>query len=315
MALFETWVEWLGVKEGGYVADPDDRGGATNFGISQKFMSAYMKREVTSAEIAAMTWEEAKAIYHSSFWSAVRADLLPAPLAWVTADAAVLHGQLAAIKFLQTAVGVKADGIIGPKTLAAMPDRRQPLKEAVHTFTLGRQAYIQAIINNDPTQGKFYNGWNNRIADSQEQALKYLPVEQNDKEISTYTGAKPEPEIAPAPPKIEEPVVNEPQQKSANEIVHDAMTKIKPEDLQVFLDTALATAAAFKGSKPAMASSTIQWSLVGATAAGLGLAFADTVLPNANILQEISVKGPMVIALIQSFMTMVGRFKADTKLH
>lgn len=50
-------------KEGGYVDDPDDAGGATNFGITQDTLAAWRKHPVTKDDVRNMSVLEAKAIY------------------------------------------------------------------------------------------------------------------------------------------------------------------------------------------------------------------------------------------------------------
>lgn len=97
--------------EGGYSLNPNDPGGETKYGIS--------KRSYPSVDIAALTLDAAKAIYQSDYWNAVSGDSLPWPLALLVFDCAVNQGQPVARVLLQTALGVAADGDIGPKTLAA----------------------------------------------------------------------------------------------------------------------------------------------------------------------------------------------------
>src|SRR5690606_22830800 len=54
------------------------------------------------------------------YWARVQGDKLPADIAFQVVDAAVNHGTGNAIRWLQRAVGVADDGIIGPVTLAAV---------------------------------------------------------------------------------------------------------------------------------------------------------------------------------------------------
>jgi len=122
VALFDRVAdEWLKGAEGGLVSDPDDPRGLTNWGISQ--------RSYPDLDIASLTWEGAKALYHRDYWEAVAGDLLPAPVAACVFDAAVLQGAWTAKRLLQEALGVTPDGIIGPETLAAVR-RADPLRLA-----------------------------------------------------------------------------------------------------------------------------------------------------------------------------------------
>lgn len=97
--------------EGGYVNDPRDPGGETNFGIS--------KRSYPKLNIAQLTRDEAIAIYKRDFWDTVSGDDLPIEVATCVFDCAINQGVGVAKMLLQKALGVTADGIIGPVTLKA----------------------------------------------------------------------------------------------------------------------------------------------------------------------------------------------------
>lgn len=71
-------------SEAGYVNDPRDPGGETNFGIS--------KRSYPDLDIAALTREDAAAIYRRDYFDAIGANNLPPALAVVGFDIAVNHG-------------------------------------------------------------------------------------------------------------------------------------------------------------------------------------------------------------------------------
>ena len=98
-------------SEGGYVNDPDDPGGETNYGIS--------KRSYPDVDIAALTEAHAIAIYRRDYWDAGRCEELPPTVAAFLFDALVQHRPGAAKKLLQHALNVEADGIIGPATIRA----------------------------------------------------------------------------------------------------------------------------------------------------------------------------------------------------
>jgi lysozyme family protein len=96
-------------SERGYVNDPQDPGGETNWGIS--------KRAYPNVDIKALTREDAKVIYKSDFWDRVKADELPELLRFSVFDAAVNSGVIESIQWLQSALQVKVDGVLGPVTL------------------------------------------------------------------------------------------------------------------------------------------------------------------------------------------------------
>jgi lysozyme family protein len=110
-ANFEACMAEVFKHEGGYVNDPHDPGGETNMGIS--------KRSYPKENIRGMTRERAAQIYRKDFWDKLKCDDLPAGLDLVAFDAGVNSGPARGAKWLQQAVGVDADGKIGPQTIAA----------------------------------------------------------------------------------------------------------------------------------------------------------------------------------------------------
>lgn len=98
--------------EGGYTNDPNDPGGETNFGIS--------KRSYPNVDIKNLTRDHAIQIYWTDFWQKISGDSMFSGLAFNVFDTAVNIGVTPAVKMLQTALGVVSDGVIGPKTIAAM---------------------------------------------------------------------------------------------------------------------------------------------------------------------------------------------------
>lgn len=154
---FETAVTTVLAYEGGYVNDPQDPGGETNFGIS--------KRAYPTLDIKNLTVDDAKAIYRRDYWQRCSCDLLPPMLAMSVFDCAVNQGPAVAIKTLQQALGVVADGIIGPATMdaARSSDRRAVLR----TF-LAYRAVRYAGLSTFP---RFGVGWMQRLFAVQEASL------------------------------------------------------------------------------------------------------------------------------------------------
>jgi lysozyme family protein len=107
---FDIAVVHILKNEGGYVNDPHDPGGETNFGIS--------KRVYPNLNIASLTADDAKAIYRRDYWDRIRGDDLPKHLALPVFDMAVNAGVGSAIKALQRSLKVEDDGVLGPVTLA-----------------------------------------------------------------------------------------------------------------------------------------------------------------------------------------------------
>lgn len=84
MTDFEKSVEFVLRWEGGYVNDPDDPGGETNWGIS--------KRSYPHLEIKNLTREEAIEIYRKDFWEASGCQAQEWPVNLVFFDTAVHLG-------------------------------------------------------------------------------------------------------------------------------------------------------------------------------------------------------------------------------
>lgn len=96
--------------EGGYVNNPDDPGGETNWGIS--------KRSYPELDIKNLTRDQAIAIYNIDFWMKARCSSLPDSVAYQALDFAVNSGPVPAIMALQRAAGAIPDGFVGPVTMA-----------------------------------------------------------------------------------------------------------------------------------------------------------------------------------------------------
>ena len=106
---FSIAIEFILVEEGGYTPGlPNDPGGETNFGIS--------KRSYPNLNIKALTADMAREIYRRDFWDALKLSELPLKVAVIVLDSAVNQGPQTAIKILQVALGVAADGVLGPTT-------------------------------------------------------------------------------------------------------------------------------------------------------------------------------------------------------
>jgi lysozyme family protein len=106
MSNFDTAFERLIGHEGDYVNHPKDPGGETKFGIS--------KRQYPNVNIAALTLEDAKAIYRRDYWNVVGGDDLPYPIAFEVFDAGVNHGVSRSLDFMQEALAGESAQTINP---------------------------------------------------------------------------------------------------------------------------------------------------------------------------------------------------------
>lgn len=143
-------------REGGFIDDPADEGGRTQLGISEMaHPSAWADGKVTP--------EEAREIYFKKYVQWPKYDLIPDSHAVVQAqliDFGVNSGPFVATQKLQGILGVKADGMLGPKTLAALT-ARDP-KDVNNRLVAERLRMLARIVTKNPSQVKFIAGWVNR---------------------------------------------------------------------------------------------------------------------------------------------------------
>ena len=137
--------------EGGYVFNPHDPGGETKFGIS--------KRSYPHLDIHSLTLADAKTIYKRDFWDRAQCDKLHPDLAFDLFDGAVNSGIGQAIRWLQRAVGVADDGVVGPLTLASI--NRENDTSAIRTRYNGHRLDFMTRLS---TWDVFGKGWARRIA-------------------------------------------------------------------------------------------------------------------------------------------------------
>lgn len=167
MSRFDDCLKFVFSAEGGYVDDPFDRGGATNFGITQDTYNAYRARHhLPFQPVQFITKDEARSIYREDYWQLLCCDRLPKPLDLVVFDAGVNCGIRASAKFLQRALGVADDGIIGNKTISAVIADKDNglLPHVIATCLDERRSYYDTIVKRDASQARFHKGWINRVA-------------------------------------------------------------------------------------------------------------------------------------------------------
>lgn len=156
------------VHEGGWSDDPNDPGGATMKGVTLETYSNFLGRPATRAELRNIPDGHLQAIYRTGYWDKVKASDLPSGVDFAVYDAAVNSGPARAAKWLQSALGVPADGVIGPKTLAAA-------KAADPAAMIERIMDLRlAFLKNLATWKHFGKGWSSRVASVRAEALEMV---------------------------------------------------------------------------------------------------------------------------------------------
>lgn len=172
MSSFAQVIPVVLAHEGGFVDNPADDGGPTNYGLTLHDLR-FAGYTADTATLKALTPADAAEIYRQNFWLPLNFDLLYSPaLALVLFDQTVLDGPKA-IQVAQELAGVAADGVIGSETAAAL-NARDGYELAVGVLK-DRVRYYVAIVKNRPDQLQFLTGWVDRIIDL---ACKATDLEQ-----------------------------------------------------------------------------------------------------------------------------------------
>jgi lysozyme family protein len=158
-------------NEGGFVNNPNDHGGPTNFGITAASYGRWLGKSApaTVDEVRTMTQDVARSIYKKWYIADPGFDgVADDKLRLVLVDSGVLHGTSLATKWLQRELGISADGKFGPGTAAALGTYATPA--ALPHRVLGRRfASIGQIVSGDHSQVVFLAGWINRAVTLLEQ--------------------------------------------------------------------------------------------------------------------------------------------------
>ena len=167
--------------EGGWTNDPHDPGGATNQGITLARFASHLGERIDGGSSArlekalrAISPRLVREIYYKHYWSASRAHVLPSGMDLIHFDCAVNQGVGRAAKFLQSAVGARVDGEIGPKTLAAA--HRADLTSAVRAYHGLRTKHYRGLKH----FWRFGRGWLSRVDNIRDLALETVTTRAGD---------------------------------------------------------------------------------------------------------------------------------------
>ena len=165
MLSVRSIAEEIVVREGGFVNDPDDPGGATNFGVTIHTMRALgldldQDGDVDVADVRLMTAAQATDIFIKNYYQKPRIHLLPEPLQASVFDMQVNAGSNA-VRILQRllrdmGMDIAVDGVIGPQTArAAMAAYRDAPDHLVDAYGIARRNYYYRIADRRPASRKY----------------------------------------------------------------------------------------------------------------------------------------------------------------
>jgi len=152
---FDAAFDVLVKHEGDFSAHKSDPGGQTRYGITE----AVARRVGYRGDMRELPLDLAKRIYREDYWQAVRAEQLPPAIRYAVFDAAVNSGPAQSVRWLQRALGVTDDGVIGPQTLSAA---NQANPDALRARLVAQRL---RFMTNLGTFDDFGRGWTRRCCD------------------------------------------------------------------------------------------------------------------------------------------------------
>lgn len=157
--------EAIVAREGGYVNDPDDPGGATNFGVTihtMRRLGLDLDRDgdVDVNDVRRLTRNQAVDIFVRHYFDGPRINLLPDALHATVFDMYVNAGANA-VKILQRLlnrmrIDVTVDGVIGPQTARAAAEAYAAApSHLVDAYGIERRNYYYALADRRPASRKY----------------------------------------------------------------------------------------------------------------------------------------------------------------
>lgn len=169
MADFTKAFELMIANEGGYVNDPSDPGGETYKGVARKMQSKWagwttidmLKRQTgfpANLDKDIDLQESVKDFYQVNFWDKIKGDQISdQAIANSIFDFGVNAGTGTSSILAQMVIGAKADGVIGPQSVAAI-NAFNP-EHFLAAFTVAKIARYISIVKKRPTSRKYFYGW------------------------------------------------------------------------------------------------------------------------------------------------------------
>jgi lysozyme family protein len=162
---FRDCLELVLKHEGGFVNHPKDPGGMTNLGVTKKVWEEWIGHEVDEKAMRALTPAIVAPMYEMKYWRTSYCEKLPRGLDLLVFSMAVNAGSGRSVKLLQDAIGVVADGVIGPRTMARINEAN--VETLIDKFSEARRQFYRGL-KTFPVFGK---GWLSRTDSERLEAL------------------------------------------------------------------------------------------------------------------------------------------------
>lgn len=164
-ARFDDAIKVTLAHEGGYVCDPDDPGGATNYGISLRWLHSIGLHQWTPRRVREMTVKQAIDFYRRYWW--IYSSLEDQTVATKIFDMSVNMGHTQAHKLAQRAlieIGhvLVVDGIFGPNTCAACNDSDE--SQLINGLRVKQIDFYRSLVRSRPRLSKFLPIWLKRAS-------------------------------------------------------------------------------------------------------------------------------------------------------
>lgn len=162
MAKHEHLVPIIKKWEGGYAGNIDGKT-CTHQGITLDTFRRFYGKDKNCIDLRNMTEEQWIHILRKGYWDKWKADSIEnQSIANLVVDW-YWHSGTYGITYPQQVLGVTPDGVVGPKTLAAINEHPQPNLLFIRLWSKRKQ-YLESIAKN-PSKAKFLKGWMNRLND------------------------------------------------------------------------------------------------------------------------------------------------------
>lgn len=172
MTKFDKAIHYVLLAEGGYVDNPLDRGGPTNFGITRPTLAHFRdKTDVSDDDVKNLTLGEAAKIYRYFYWDILRLeDITSWKIAYMIMDQAINRGPFAAAKDAQSVLVnryrselVRVDGTLGIVTLSEISRLADHDFDFCMRFGMKCISSYAEIVTKNHEQIQFLQGWINRV--------------------------------------------------------------------------------------------------------------------------------------------------------